>query len=154
MFLLILLLKIKIMWIEYDRELLNDTHVHIFKENPNDTILRFHDNYLGCIGIQIIPELTDKYTEIDIIKSKDVNYLSNYTDEQLKVELDKRKLARREKRANIPRCRNCKHFKPNNLTADRGHCLMQEKRYRTGIRCHKVVIKYTKACNNYENIIK
>ena len=55
------------MWIEDDRDLLNNTHVSVYKENPENTVLRFNDNYIGCIGLQMIPELDGKYTEIAIV---------------------------------------------------------------------------------------
>lgn len=139
------------MWIEDDRELLNSTHVSVFKENPNDTILRFNDNYLGCIGVELIPALIDKYTEIDIIKSKDVNYLSNYTDEQLKVELDKRKLARKEEREKILRCRHCANFDfDNTRPADQsGYCTKQPIVNKKGITRYRIMSKSTKACSNF-----
>ncbi len=138
------------MWIEDDRKLLTNTHVSVFKENPNDTILGFNDNYLGCINVQIIPILIDKYTEIDIIKSKDVNYLSNYTDEQLKAELDKRKLARKEEREKIMRCRHCANFDfDNSRPADQnGYCTKQPI-IKKGKTCYRVMSKSTLACEKF-----
>lgn len=139
------------MWIEDDRELLNDIHVSVYKENPENTILHFNDNYIGCISIEMIPELTSKYTEIDIIKSKDINYLSNYTDEQLKAELDKRKLARREDKEEILRCRHCANldYGTRPIRYQQAYCIKQILTNKKGITRFRIVNKSNKACSNF-----
>lgn len=139
------------MWIEDDRKQLNDTHVSVYKEHPNNTKLTFFENYIGCINLELLPELTDKYTEIDIIKSKDINYLSNYTDEQLKDELDKRKLARREEKEKIFRCRHCANFDfDDTRPADQnGHCTKQPIVNKKGITRYRIMSKSTKACDSF-----
>lgn len=139
------------MWIEDDRDLLNNTHVSVYKENPENTVLRFNDNYIGCIGLQLTPELDEKYTEIDIIKSKDINYLSNYTDEQLKAELDKRKLARREEKEKILRCRHCANFDYGTrpIRCQQAYCIKQILTNKKGITRFRIVNKSNKACDNF-----
>ena len=147
-----LILKIEIMWIEDDRILLNTgNYVSVYKENPNNTSLSFSNNYIGPIKVDIIPKLTDKYTEIDIIKSKDVNYLSNYTDEQLKAELDKRKLARREEKETILRCRHCANFDFDDTRPayQSGHCTKQLIVNKKGITRYRIMGKSTKACDMF-----
>ena len=135
------------MWIEDDRDLLNGDHVSVYKENPENTVLHFNDNYIGCIHVQMIPELTSKYTEIDIIKSKDIDYLSNYTDEQLKDELDKRKLTRKEAKENILRCRHCANFDYGNrpVYCQQAYCTKQVLTNKKGIKRFRIVNKSAKA---------
>lgn len=139
------------MWIEDDRDLLNSTHVSVYKENPKNTVLCFSDNYIGCISIQMVPELDEEYTEIDIIKSKDINYLSNYTDEQLKAELDKRKIARKEEKEEILRCRHCANFDYGNrpIHCQQAYCTKQILTNKKGITRFRIVNKSNTACSNF-----
>ena len=139
------------MWIEDDRDLLGNTHVSVYKKHPKNTKLKFSDNYIGCMDVRMIPELTSKYIEIDIIKSNDINYLSNYTDEQLKAELDKRKLACKEEKEKILRCRHCANFDfDDTRPADQnGYCTKQPIVNKKGITRYRVMSKSTKACDNF-----
>ena len=141
------------MWIEDDRDLLNGSHVSVYKNYPENTVLSFNDNYIGCINIEMIPELTSKYTEIDIIKSKDIDYLSNYTDEQLKAELYKRKLTRKEAKENILRCRHCKYFDygNRNTACQQAYCTKQILINKRGIERYRIVNKSNKACDLFKN---
>lgn len=139
------------MWIEDDRDLLGGAHVSVYKENPKNTVLYFNDNYIGCISVQMVPELNEEYTEIDIIKSKDINYLSNYTDEQLKAELDKRKIARKEEKEEILRCRHCANFDYGNrpIHCQQAYCTKQILINKKGITRFRIVNKSNKACSNF-----
>lgn len=122
----------------------------IIKKNINgEYITNFHNNYLGCIEECFLPKLNYlESAEIDINLKGDINYLSNYTDEQLKAELDKRKLARREEKEKILRCRHCANFDfDDTRPADQnGYCTKQPIVNKKGITRYRIMSKSTKAC--------
>lgn len=152
------------MWILNDisDSMANRRYYSIFSEKPivkKDTngpyIANFFDSYLGCIEECFLPKLNYLETaEINICIKGDINYLSNYTDEQLKAELDKRKLARKEEKEKILRCRHCANFdfddtRPANQS---GYCIKQSIINKKGIARYKIMSKSTKACDIFIHI--
>lgn len=123
----------------------------IIKENGDGKyVANFHNNYLGCIEECFLPKLNlYESAEINICIKGDINILSNYTDEQLKAELDKRKLARRGENEKILRCRHCANFDFDNSYPARqsGHCTKQTIVNKKGISRYRIMSKSTKACN-------
>lgn len=146
------------MWILND-VLHNDSrrYYSVFSEKPimkKDTngmrVVNFHNNYLGCIEECLLPKLNYlESAEINICIKGDINILSNYTDEQLKAELDKRKLARRGDKEKILRCRHCANFDFDDTRPfyQNGHCTKQPIVNKKGITRYRVMSKSTKACD-------
>ena len=91
--------------------------------------------------------------EVDIVVKGDITILSNYTEQQLKAELDKRKLARKEELEKIPRCRHCAYFKlkNNNIHISVGHCTKKIITYKSGATYCRTVNKSAKACDIFKH---
>ena len=131
----------------------------VFSEKPiikKDTngpyIANFHGNYLGCIEECLLPKLDYlELAEINICIKGDINILSNYTDEQLKAELDKRKLALKGEKEKILRCRHCANFDYGNrqIHCQQAYCTKQILTNKKGITRFRIVNKSNKACSNF-----
>ena len=125
----------------------------IIEENAyGPRIANFHNNFSGCIEECFLPKLDYlESVEINICIKGDVNILSNYTDEQLKVELDKRKLARRGEKEEILRCRHCANFDYGSrpIRCQQAYCTKQILTNKKGITRFRIVSKSNKACSNF-----
>lgn len=90
--------------------------------------------------------------EVDIVTKGNISILNNYTDEQLKEELHKRFLIRKEEKEKVLRCRHCKHFSYGNRNPanQSGWCMKQEITNKKGIIRYRVINKSNKVCALYE----
>lgn len=148
------------MWILNDDKH-NETRKYysVFSQKPIVTqdkygvrINNFNNNFLGCIEECFLPKLNYlEFAEININIKGDINILSNYTDEQLKAELDKRKVARRDEQEKILRCRHCANFDYGNrpIHCQQAYCTKQILTNKKGITRFRIVNKSNKACNNF-----
>lgn len=137
------------MWIRNDNDGTN--FYSVFSVKP--TGMNNHE-YICCINKVLCPNIKPhESVEVDIVVKGDTTILSNYTEQQLKAELDKHKLARKEELEKIPRCRHCAYFKfkNDNTHISVGHCTKKIIKYKSGATYCRTVNKSARACDIFKH---
>ena len=145
------------MWIFNDTNMFKCTNnFSAFINKPiikNNYIENWENNYICVISDKLFPNLKPgEMIEVDIVTKGDISILNNYTDEQLKEELHKRFLIRKEEKEKVLRCRHCKHFSYGNRNPanQSGWCMKQEITNKKGITRYRIINKSNKVCELYE----
>lgn len=137
------------MWIRNDND--GTEYYSVFDAKPSALN---NYNHIDVIHRKLCPNIKPhESVEVDIVVKGDIIILNNYTEQQLKAELDKRKLARKEELEKIPRCRHCAYFKlkNNNTHISVGHCTKKIITYKSGASYYRTVNKSAKACDIFKH---